>query len=94
MFVVAIVWGIASGGLNVLGSMMLAQYFGRASYGTITGLTGPFQMAFLGLGPTFGALLYRATDGYSVIWFYALGAYAVATVLIFRCRGPYRQHQD
>ena len=89
-FVVAIVWGIASGGLNVLGSMMLAQYFGRASYGTITGLTGPFQMAFLGLGPTFGALLYRATDGYSVIWFYALGAYAVATLLIFSARRPFK----
>ena len=93
-FVVAIAWGIASGGLNVLGSMMLAQYFGRASYGTITGLTGPFQMAFLGLGPTFGALLYRATDGYSVIWFYALGAYAVATVLIFSARRPRRRRRD
>ena len=90
-FVVAIVWGIASGGLNVLGSMMLAQYFGRASYGTITGLTGPFQMAFLGLGPTFGALLYQATDGYSVIWFYALGAYALATLLIFSARRPTRR---
>ena len=93
-FVVAIAWGIASGGLNVLGSMMLAQYFGRASYGTITGLTGPFQMAFLGLGPTFGALLYRASDGYSVIWFYALGAYAVATVLIFSARRPRRKRRD
>ena len=90
-FVVAIVWGIASGGLNVLGSMMLAQYFGRASYGTITGLTGPFQMAFLGLGPTFGALLYQATGGYSVIWFYALGAYALATLLIFSARRPTRR---
>jgi len=93
-FVIAIVWGIASGGLNVLGSMMLAQYFGRASYGTITGLTGPFQMAFLGLGPTFGALLYRATDGYSVIWFYALGAYAAATILIFSARRPRRKRQE
>ena len=93
-FVVAIVWGIASGGLNVLGSMMLAQYFGRASYGTITGLTGPFQMAFLGLGPTFGALLFRATDGYTVIWFYALGAYAIATVLIFSARRPRRRRQE
>ena len=92
-FVVAIVWGIASGGLNVLGSMMLAQYFGRASYGTITGLTGPFQMAFLGLGPTFGAVLYSATGGYTVIWFYALGAYAVATLLIFCARRPYRKRQ-
>ena len=90
-FVVAIVWGIASGGLDVLGSMMLAQYFGRASYGTITGLMGPFQMVFLGLGPTLGALLYRATDGYSVIWYYALGAYAIATVLIFSARRPVKK---
>ena len=90
-FVVAIVWGIASGGLDVLGSMMLALYFGRASYGTITGLVGPFQMVFLGLGPTFGALLYRATDGYSVIWYYALGAYAIAAVLIFSARRPVKK---
>ncbi len=93
-FVVAIVWGIASGGLNVLGSMMLAQYFGRASYGTITGLTGPFQMAFLGLGPTMGALLFRATDGYTVIWYYALGAYAIATVLIFSARRPMKKRRE
>ena len=89
-FVVAIVWGIASGGLNVLGSMMLAQYFGRSSYGTITGLTGPFQMIFLGLGPTYGALLYRATGDYTVLWYYALVAYALGAVLIFLARRPQR----
>ena len=89
-FFVAIAWGIGTGGLNVLGSMMLAQYFGRGSYGTITGLTGPFQMFFLGLGPTFGALLYRWTDGYSILWYYALGAYAIATVLFFYAKRPAR----
>ena len=89
-FVVAIVWGIGTGGLNVLGAMMLAQYYGRGSYGTITGLTGPFQMVFLGLGPTFGALLYQWTDGYSVLWYYALGAYAVAAILFFSARRPTR----
>ncbi len=87
-FVVAVVWGIASGSLNVLGSMMLAQYFGRGSFGTITGLTGPFQMVFLGLGPTFGALLYGWTDGYSALWYYALGAYSVAAILFFLARRP------
>lgn len=87
-FAVAVIWGIASGGLNVLGSMMLAQYYGRGSYGTITGLTGPFQMVFLGLGPTFGALLYQWTGGYTFLWSYALCAYAVATVLIFYAKRP------
>ena len=93
-FAVAIVWGIASGGLNVLGSMMLAQYFGRGSYGTITGLTGPFQMVFLGLGPTFGALLYRWTDGYAILWYYALAAYALAAILIYSARRPTRRQQS
>ncbi len=87
-FAVVIAWGTASGGLNVLGSMMLAQYFGRGSYGTITGLTGPFQMVFLGLGPTFGALLHGLSGGYSVIWMYALAAYALAAILIFSARMP------
>ena len=90
-FVVAIAWGTASGGLDVLGSMMLAQYFGRASYGTITGLIGPFQMVFLGLGPTFGALLFRYTDGYTVLWIYSLVAYFAAAILIFSARRPSRR---
>ena len=90
-FVFAIIWGMASGGLNVLGSMMLAQYFGRSSYGAITGLAGPFQMVFLGLGPTFGALLYTWTGGYDVIWIYAIASYAVAAVLIFGARKPTRK---
>ncbi len=89
-FFAAIAWGTASGGLNVLGSMMLAQYYGRGSYGAITGLTGPFQMVFLGLGPTFGALLYEVTGSYSMLWFYALGAYGAAAVLIFIARKPHR----
>ena len=84
----AIAWGMASGGLNVLGSMMLAQYFGRASYGTITGLAGPFQMVFLGLGPSFGAVLYGLTNGYTVIWYYSLAAYSIGAVLIFSARRP------
>ena len=87
-FAVAIAWGTASGGLNVLGSMMLAQYFGRGSYGAIVGLTGPFQMVFLGLGPTFGSLIYAFTGGYSAIWIYSLAAYAAAAILIFSARRP------
>ena len=86
--VFAVVWGIASGGLNVLGSMMIAQYFGRANFGTIIGLAGPFQMVFLGLGPSFGALLFDFTGGYATLAFYSVGAYVVAAVLIFSARRP------
>jgi sugar phosphate permease len=90
-FVVAILWGTASGGLNVLGSMMLAQYFGRASFGAITGLMGPFQIGALGAGPAFGAILFNQTGGYTVIWIYSVAAYAIALALIFAVRPPKRR---
>ncbi len=89
-FVVAIAWGTASGGLQSLGSMMLAGYYGRGSFGTIIGILGPFQMAFLGLGPTFGALLHQYI-GYDAIWLYAIAAYALAAALFFAARRPVRR---
>ena len=92
-FAVAIAWGTASGGLNILGSMMLAQYFGRGSFGSITGLVGPFQTGALGLGPAFGAAVFGWTGGYTVIWVYGVAAYAAALVLIFSARQPTLPHR-
>lgn len=87
-FFVVIAWGAAAGGLTILGSMMLANYFGRASYGSITGLVGPIQTGALGLGPTFGALLISFTGEFSALFISALAAYLAAFVLIFSIRTP------
>ena len=92
-FAVAIAWGTASGGLNILGSMMLAQYFGRGSFGSITGLVGPFQTGALGLGPAFGAVVIGWTGGYTVIWGYGVAAYAAALLLMFSARQPALPHR-
>ena len=87
-FFVVVLWGTASGGLSVMGSMMLSQYFGRTSYGSITGLMGPFQTGALGLGPTFGAVLYNLTGGYTALFIYGIAAYAGAILLIYSARAP------
>ena len=87
-FFVVILWGTASGGIHALSSMILAQYFGRASFGSIIGLIGPFQMGALGLGPTIGAVLFSLTGGYRSLFIYSLGAYVVAFVLIYIARSP------
>ena len=92
-FAVAIAWGTASGGLNILGSMMLAQYYGRASFGSIIGLMGPFQTGALGLGPSFGAVLFSVTGRYTVIWLYGVAAYAIAAVFIFWARQTALPHR-
>ncbi len=87
--IVVIVWGAASGGVGILGSMMLAQYYGRAHFGAIIGLVGLFQTASLGAGPSFSAVLYRLTGGQQTALF-AFGsfAYTLATVLMYFARRP------
>ena len=82
-FVVMVAWGIATGGLTILGNMMVANYFGRSSFGTISGLMGPIQLGFLGLGPTFGAVLFNLTDGYTALFACSVAAYCVAMLLVY-----------
>ena len=52
--VFALVWGVFSGAVGSMENMMLAQYYGRDSYGSLLGLFSPFQTAALGLGPSPG----------------------------------------
>ena len=87
-FLVVVLWGTASGGLNVLSHMILARYFGRASFGSITGLMGPFQFTSLGLGPTVGALLFNLTGSYIWLFRYAAVSFGVAFLFVFRLRTP------
>jgi len=91
--VVVILYGTLAGGLNILGHMMIAQYFGRSSFGSITGLMGPFQTGALGLGPTFGALLYRITGGYRAIYLFGVLSYILAFACIIAARPPKHPNQ-
>ena len=74
--------------MNILGHMMIAQYFGRSSFGSITGLMGPFQTGALGLGPTLGSLLYRITGGYRTIYLFGVLSYILALACILATRQP------
>ncbi|MCH8839049.1 MAG: MFS transporter, partial [Candidatus Marinimicrobia bacterium] len=49
-YVFGIAWGLFAGGMDVLIAMVVAQYFGRESYGTILGALRPFEALGLGLG--------------------------------------------
>ena len=87
-FYVSVAWGIASGGIPVVGSMMIGEYFGRRSFGALTGLTGPFRTAAMGLGPALGALLVNSTGAYTAIFAVAVTSYAIAVALNYSVRHP------
>jgi len=87
-FGAVVLYGTVAGGLNILGNMMIAQYFGRTSFGSITGLVGPFQTGALGLGPTLGALIFAYTSDYKWLFLYGVVAYLGALVCMVAARPP------
>ena len=87
-FVFGAMWGIFTGSIGVLEQMILAQYFGRASYGTISGALSPLQTGALGLGPAIGALVRNATGTYKWLNVIVAGSYLLAALLIFLARPP------
>jgi len=84
----AVVWGVFSGGLGSLENMVLAEYFGRNSYGTILGIFSPLQMIALGTGPALASTVKLATGGYLALYVGMMAAYLLSAVLMYLARPP------
>ena len=84
----ALVFGIFSEPEESLRSMILAEYFGRTSYGTILGAIIPFQMLMLGLGPALSAVYREQFDSYSGLYVALAISYIMAGVMIFLATPP------
>ena len=81
-------WGLVSAGSDILIYMVLAQYFGRNAYGTISGMLRPFEAGGLGRGMTLGTLSYDLTGSYKLLILGSVVAHAVAAVLVFLAKQP------
>lgn len=86
--VFALAWGVFSGAVGSLENMVLAQYFGRGSYGTILGIYSPFQTAALGLGPALASTMRVLTGDYTTLYVVMSAAYLLSAFLIFLARPP------
>ena len=84
----AVIWGVFSGGLGSLENMVLAQYFGRGSYGTILGVFSPLQMIALGAGPALASTVRSLAGDYYLLYFAMGVAYFVSAVLMFVAKPP------
>ena len=88
--VFALVWGVFSGAVGSMENMMLAQYYGRDSYGSLLGMFAPFQTAALGLGPSAASLLREYSGSYTTLYLVMVGAYAASAGLLYLARAPRR----
>ena len=87
-YVFGVLWGLFHSGLEVLKYILLADYFGRDSYGAIAGSLRPFEAGGLGAGQLVGPLIYDFTDSYTYLIFYSTGLLLVSAVLMLLARRP------
>ena len=84
-------WGLFHSVLEVLLYMVLADYFGRNSYGAIAGAMRPFEAGGLGLGQIVGPVVYDQTGSYYILILFAAAVQAMAMCLMLLARRPARR---
>ena len=87
-YIFGILWGVTSGTSGVLISMVIAQFFGRNSYGAIAGTFRPFEAGGLGTGQILGPIIYNVFGSYKWLFISILLGHILASVLALVCRTP------
>ena len=86
-----IFWGLFHSALEVLLYMVLADYFGRNSYGAIAGAMRPFEAGGLGLGQIVGPVIYDLTGNYTILILFSAAVQGMAMFLMMLARRPQRR---
>ena len=87
-YVFGVLWGLFHGGLEVLKYILLADYFGRDSYGAIAGSLRPFEAGGLGVGQLVGPLIYDFTGSYTLLILSSAGLLVLSAALMLLARRP------
>ncbi|MEX0803776.1 MAG: MFS transporter [Candidatus Binatia bacterium] len=87
-FVVSILFGLSARGGFVLIHILLARYFGRRSFGAITGVLEPFHKGGLGLGALLAGVAFDFSGSYQIVFLFFLGNYLFAAALTLFARQP------
>jgi MFS family permease len=76
------VYGLSFGAISPLRASVMAQHFGRSSYGSITGAQGVAIWLGAGLGPLAAGWLYDRTGTYALALGLAVAALALSSLAI------------
>ena len=76
--------------MEVLIYILLADYFGRESYGAIAGTLRPFEASGLGVGQIVGPVIYDSTGSYTLMILISSGLLCLSAVLMLLTRRPSR----
>jgi OFA family oxalate/formate antiporter-like MFS transporter len=90
-YLFGLLFGIsARGGTAVLTQILLAHYFGRRSFGAISGVLEPFHKGGLGIGALMAGVGFDFFGNYRAVFSGFLSMYLLSAVLIYWARRPER----
>ena len=87
-FIFAVLYGLTSRGEGTLVNIILAQYFGRGSYGTISGFVFPFNRLGLGFGPLISSVSFDLTGSYKMVFNVYIVAALITAVSLWLAKKP------
>ena len=83
-----IVYSIAQGGISVIPQALIADYFGRRAFATITGFRSMIQMSGIIIGPVVSGYMYDKNGTYEAAFIGFAGAAVVSLVLVLMAFPP------
>ena len=89
-FVFAVLFGLAVRGEGALFNMIQAQYYGRGSFGAISGFISPFHMLGLGFGPMISSVSFDHTGSYRAVFSVYVAISMITAVLLLLAKKPAR----
>ena len=87
-YVFAMLQGITGSGVNILTPLLWAGYYGRASLGSIFGISRAAQVAGFAVGPLASGIVYDATGSYQQAFIYFALLAVASSALILTARPP------
>ncbi|MFB3886596.1 MAG: MFS transporter [Thermodesulfobacteriota bacterium] len=87
-FIFAVIFGFTSRGEGTLVNIILAQYYGRDSFGAINGFVMPFHNIGLGFGPLISSVSFDLTGSYQGLFTIFIGASVVSALLFWLAKKP------
>ena len=82
------IYGLTARGESALYSLLLAGYFGRESFGKISGFITPFSLVGVAIGPLLGSLVFDLTGTYQGLYLALSGVHLISALLVFFARDP------
>ena len=87
-FFFAVLFGLTSRGEGTLVNIIMAHYYGRSSYGAISGFVYPFHMVGLGFGPLICSVFFDLTGSYQLLFSVFVAASMISALLFWLAKKP------